>query len=167
MAQNRNKWRAHVNTAMKRRVPQKCREFLNLRRNCWIVIKNSVPQSLSIPTFALWVVQNIMKRETGGLRAQIPTRTLIRGVNRYPESTVCMPSWYSSRWQGYMPCFRNTAHLVEVVSGEGTHARTRTHTYTARPSCFPSVNHPTNHRSYSTERLESKHYDDVSVSHYP
>ena len=39
------------------------------------------------------------------------------------------------------------------------------HTHTAPRSCFPSVNQPTNQRSYSTQRLESKQYDDISFSH--
>ena len=64
---------------------------------------------------------------------------------------------------GFMACFRNTAYLVLVISGE----RGGAHTHTARPSCFPSVNQPTNQRSYSTQSLESKQYDYVSFSHYP
>jgi len=42
-----------MNTAMNRRVPQKCREFLNLLKNCWLVTKDSALWSWSVLTFAL------------------------------------------------------------------------------------------------------------------
>ena len=157
----RDKWPAHMNTAINRRVPQKFWEFLNLLKNCLLVTKDSAPWSLSFPTFALRVVQN-MKRGTGGLRVHIPTRT--SGVNRCVERTVCMPSWYNYRWQfrGVFQEYRAPILSHKRGKGWGTHTHTHTHTHTARRSCFPSVNQPTNQRSYSTQRLEQKLYEDVS-----
>jgi hypothetical protein len=129
---------------MNRRVPQKSREFLNLLRNCSLVTKDSAPRSLSIPTFALRVVQNKMKRETGGLCAQIPTLT--SGVHRYAKRMVCMPAvmiqLLVAKFHAVFQEYRAPCRCYKWGGGGGTHQR-----------------------SHSTQ---SKRYDnDVSFSHHP
>jgi len=71
---------------------------------------------------------------------------------------------------GLVACFRNTAHLVLVISGERGGARTHTHTHThTRPLevVFLQLISLQTRGHTVHKRLESKQYDDVSSSHYP